>query len=222
MAISKQESKERTAKMLAEYQAGKNFAQIAGSFGIDKGSVRSALRRSGITFAVSEQRRKEADQAKMMEAARLYKSGLGMREIEALMHVSYTTLNRMLRNSGVQIRPKGGNFGKSENAKPRPPSGKRAIAPQKRPRGMSQAEIDEACRLYKQGANVKDLFKQFGVSRVHLTDVLRRALGSLRGDSSPYRPAKTTSKGKVSITPPVTGSLFIAPIPLSRLMGARA
>jgi transposase-like protein len=97
-------SDERAAEVGAAYRAGGTVSGLARQLEIDRGTVRSALRRAEVP---------QRPQARVLtpeeteRACRLYQEGLGLKVVGAQLGVDYRVVRRGLVAAGVEVRQRG-------------------------------------------------------------------------------------------------------------------
>jgi hypothetical protein len=95
-------SPQETAELVTRYNAGEVSPALSKEYGISKCGLLQLLRKEGVSL------RKQAitpEDAK--RAARLYESGLTIDEVVEQIDSSYSTVRKVLHQSGVIMRPKG-------------------------------------------------------------------------------------------------------------------
>jgi DNA-directed RNA polymerase specialized sigma24 family protein len=88
--------------LLKAYQAGTSSLNLAKSYGISKQKVLSLLAQHGV-----ERRCQPMTESQVAEAKRLYESGLSVSAISQRLGVPWTTVQRALRRTGAEMRPRG-------------------------------------------------------------------------------------------------------------------
>lgn len=105
-------SKSRTARplkpaqldaLLASYQTGRTMKELAAELGIDRRTVSAYLRRAEVPV-----RRGGLDHKQVIEAGRLYEAGWSSGQLAKEFDVSADHVLKVLRRSGVTIRPRRG------------------------------------------------------------------------------------------------------------------
>jgi hypothetical protein len=101
------------ANAVARVDAGDSSVQIARSIGVIKTGMLSLLRRRGVTI----RQRRSLTPEQVVEAARLYKSGLYLRQVAEQFDVSTEQVRTALRRHGVVMRDdRGGRKRRSPNS----------------------------------------------------------------------------------------------------------
>jgi IS30 family transposase len=94
-------STEETERMIEDYTKNKlTVYQLAEKYGCHRNTVSRHLRKNDVEVAVAKLGDNE-----VAEAARLYESGLSLRDIEKKMGACKTTIGRALAKAGVVLQP---------------------------------------------------------------------------------------------------------------------
>jgi IS30 family transposase len=94
-------STEETEGMIEDYTNNKlTVYQLAEKYGCHRTTVSKLLKENGVDVTVAKMKDEDA-----AEAARLYESGLSLRDIEKKMRVCKTTISRALARAGIELRP---------------------------------------------------------------------------------------------------------------------
>lgn len=97
-------SEAEIAALCADYEAGVSIAELGERYELGRTAVFAHLKRAGIVTMV--ERRRLTDE-QLAEAARLYESGLTLKDVARCCHVNVKTVRKALAAEGVAIRRPG-------------------------------------------------------------------------------------------------------------------
>ncbi len=98
--VQRRLSQPEVEALLADYEAGGRFGELAKVYGIHRTTVSAHVARAGKT-------RGQLTEAQVDEAVRLYGQGLSLRAVGNRLNVTDKTIRRVLDRQAVAVRPRG-------------------------------------------------------------------------------------------------------------------
>ena len=142
---------EKKSEVCALYQEGKTFNFLAEMFGISRSTIRSILRRNGITIRSVTESRCGLTYELEAEVRRRYLAGDNTTQLGAVFGVTPTCISAVLKRNGVAARSLMQASG-----------------------GLDDAQEDEVCNRYLAGENTAQLGEAFGIHPATIGKILKR------------------------------------------------
>jgi superfamily II DNA or RNA helicase len=161
-------SKDKHPEICQRYLAGESSYQLGAAYGIDNTTVQKILADSGIDRRTSIEIQGGIPKDQRLEVCRRYLAGESTIQLGKLHGVHYSTVLKVLRAEGVQIR---------DNSEARG--------------GVPKAKHGEVCRRYLGGESTVKLGNAFGIDAGAIARILEAAGIPRRGRSTPL-PDKAT------------------------------
>ena len=142
---------EKESEACALYQEGQTFNFLAEMFGINRSTVRSILRRNGITIRTVTESRCGLTYELEAEVGRRYLAGENTTQLGAAFGVTPTCISAVLKRNGAATR-----------------------SPQETMGGLNIDQEAEVCNRYLDGENTVQLGEAFGVTSSTIGRILKR------------------------------------------------